>query len=62
MNRAYLIILIPAMLAGLGYVLVFRHEGIPVKPFPLIMAMVGFIVVTALVHRYQRRKRRARSS
>jgi ABC-type Fe3+ transport system permease subunit len=62
MNRAFLIILIPAMLAGLGYVLVFRHEGIPVRPFPLVMATAGFIVAAGLVHRYQRRKRRARSS
>jgi ABC-type Fe3+ transport system permease subunit len=62
MNRAFLIVLIPAALVGLGYVLVFRHAGIPVRPLPLVMATVGFLIAAGLVHRYQRRKRRARSS
>jgi hypothetical protein len=62
MNRAFFIILIPAALAGLGYVFVFRHVGIPVKPFPLVMATIGFIVVAAFVNHYQKRKRRAGSS
>ena len=62
MNRAFLIVLIPAALVGLGYVFVFRHAGIPLRPIPLAMAALGFLVAVGLVHRYQRRKRRARGS
>jgi len=62
MNRAFLIVLIPAVLVGLGYVFVFRHAGIPLRPIPLVMAALGFLVAVGLVHRYQRRKRRARGS
>ena len=62
MNRAFLIVLIPAVLVGFGYFFVFRHVGIPVRPIPLAMATLGFLVAAGLVHRYQRRKRRVRSS
>jgi len=62
MNRAFLIVLIPAALVGVGYFFVFRHAGIPFRPIPLVMAAVGFAIAVGLVHRYTRRRRRARSS
>ncbi len=61
MNRAFLIVLFTAVLVGLGYVLVFRHAGIPVRPLPLVLATAGFLIAAGLVHLYQRRKRRTRS-
>jgi hypothetical protein len=60
MNRAYLLVFIPALLTGAAYIFVFRYAGIPVKPFPLIVGAVGFLAVIALVRAYERRKRRAR--
>jgi hypothetical protein len=60
MNRAYLIVFIPAILAAAAYILVFRHEGIPDRPFPLVMAGAVFLAAIALVRAYDRRKKRAR--
>jgi hypothetical protein len=59
MNRAYLLVFIPAILAGAAYVFVFRHIGVPVRPFPLVMGVVGFLAAIALVRAYDRRKQRA---
>ncbi|MGB6432112.1 MAG: hypothetical protein WBF06_16150 [Candidatus Acidiferrales bacterium] len=60
MNRAYLLVFIPAILAGAAYVFVFRYAGIPLHPFPLVMGVVGFLAAIALVRAYDRRKKRAR--
>jgi hypothetical protein len=60
MNRAYLLVFIPAILAGAAYIFVFRYVGIPFRPFPLIMAIVGFLAMIALVRAYERRKQRMR--
>jgi ABC-type spermidine/putrescine transport system permease subunit II len=60
MNRAYLLVFIPAILTGAAYIFVFRYIGVPVRPFPLIMGVVGFLAAIALVRAYDRRKRRAR--
>lgn len=46
MNRAYFIILIPALLVLLGYALVFRMLGISL-PYPAILAPV--VVLAAIV-------------
>lgn len=43
MNRAYFIILIPALLVLLGYVLVFRMMGIAL-PYPAVIAPVVLFV------------------
>jgi len=43
MNRAFLIILVPAILVALGYVLVFRLLGLPVTYLRFIFAGVVFL-------------------
>jgi TRAP-type C4-dicarboxylate transport system permease small subunit len=53
-------VFIPAILAGAAYIFVFRYVGIPFRPFPLIMALVGFLAMIALVRAYERRKQRTR--
>lgn len=42
MNRAFLIILVPAMLVALGYVLVFRFLGLSLTYLPFILGGVAF--------------------
>jgi hypothetical protein len=43
MNRAYFIILIPALLVLIGYVLVFRLVGIAL-PYPAVIVPVALLV------------------
>jgi len=43
MNRAFLIILIPAILVALGYLLVFRFLGIAPGYFRLILPLAIFL-------------------
>lgn len=43
MNRAFLIILIPAILVALGYVLVFRFLGLSLTYLPFILGGVAFL-------------------
>ena len=43
MNRAFLIILVPAMLVALGYVLVFRFLGLSPTYTPFIFGGVVFL-------------------
>ena len=61
MNRAFLIIILPAIAVGIGYILVMRWLGYALEPFRFLVA--GLIVVGAilLVHRHQRRKASRRS-
>jgi len=49
MNRAYLVVFIPAILAGIAYVFVFRHEGIPFGWGPLVMGAAVFLAAIGLV-------------
>jgi hypothetical protein len=60
MNRAFLLVFIPAIVTAAAYILVFRSEGIPDRPFPLLMAALGFLAGIALVRAYDRRKQRMR--
>ncbi|HEV2195656.1 MAG TPA: hypothetical protein VGR55_08740 [Candidatus Acidoferrum sp.] len=43
MNRAFLIILVPAILVALGYVLVFRFLGLSLVYWPFILGGVVFL-------------------
>lgn len=43
MNRAFLIILVPAILVAVGYVLVFRLLGLSLVYLPFILGGVVFI-------------------
>ena len=56
MNRSFLIVLVPAVAVGLGYLLLFRWLGFAVEPLRFVAA--GILVVTAvvLVQRHQKRK------
>jgi hypothetical protein len=60
MNRAFLLVFIPAIVTAAAYVFVFHYEGIPDRPFPLLMAALGFLAAIALVRAYDRRKQRMR--
>ena len=42
MNRAFLIIMIPALLVALGYIVVFRYMGIAPGSARLVIAMILF--------------------
>jgi len=44
MNRAYFIIMIPALLVLIGYVLVFRMIGIAL-PYPAVVAPIVLLAV-----------------
>ena len=43
MNRAFLIILVPAILVAIGYVLVFRFLGLSLSYLRFILGGVAFI-------------------
>ena len=61
MNSSFLIIFLPAIAVGLGYVFVLRWLGYEIEPFRFVVAglVVGAAVV--LVHRHQRHKAARRS-
>lgn len=59
MNRAYLIILTPVILVGLGYVLVLRYMGF--APGYPRLALAGAILVAAMWWLGRRSRRRARA-
>jgi ABC-type spermidine/putrescine transport system permease subunit II len=61
MNRAFLIIILPAIAVGIGYILVLHWLGYELEPLRFLVA--GLIVAAAilLVHRHERRKASRRS-
>jgi ABC-type spermidine/putrescine transport system permease subunit II len=56
MNRSFLIIILPAIAVGLGYLLVFRWLGFALDPFRFVGAGIVVIAAVILVQRYQKRK------
>ena len=56
MNRSFLIVIVPAMLVGLGYIFVMQYLGARLEPLRFVAAGVGAAVAVFLVHKYQRRK------
>ena len=60
MNRAFLIILIPAVLVAAGYVLLIRMAGVQLTYFRFIMAGVVIFAAVGVVHYYLRRHPRRR--
>jgi ABC-type spermidine/putrescine transport system permease subunit II len=56
MNRSFLIIILPAIAVGLGYILVLHWLGYELEPFRFIVAGIVAITAVVLVHLYQRRK------
>jgi hypothetical protein len=58
MNRSFLIILVPAIAVGLGYILVLRWLGYPLEPFRFVAAGVVAVAAVILVRRHQRKTAR----
>jgi ABC-type spermidine/putrescine transport system permease subunit II len=61
MNRSFLIIIIPAIAVGLGYVFVLRWLGYQLEPFRFVAAAAIGLGALYFVQRYQRRKASRRS-
>jgi ABC-type Fe3+ transport system permease subunit len=59
MNRAYLIIAIPAVLVATAYFLLAAFAGVHLTYPRMIGAAVGFLVAIYVVHSYRRRKMRS---
>jgi ABC-type spermidine/putrescine transport system permease subunit II len=56
MNLSFYIIVVPAILVGVGYVLVLRWLGYDLEPFRFIVAGVVTGAAVIFVQWYQRRK------
>ena len=56
MNRSFLIVILPAIAVGLGYLYMFHGLGFRIEPFRFVGAAVVFVAAVILVHRRQRRK------
>ena len=61
MNRSFLIILVPAIAVGLGYIFVLRWLGYELEPFRFVAAGLVAVAAVILVQRHQRRKAARRS-
>lgn len=53
MNRAFLIVVIPAILAAVAYWIIFRHLQIQPNYLRLAGAVLGFLAAIVLVRRYR---------
>lgn len=62
MSRAYFLILIPAALVGVGYVILLRRISVPIQIGPFLGAAAAAIAAILVVRRYQRRKSRRHSN
>jgi ABC-type spermidine/putrescine transport system permease subunit II len=56
MNRSFLIVILPAIAVGLGYLLMFHWMGFALEPFRFVGAAVVVVAAVILVQRRQRRK------
>ena len=56
MNRSFLIVILPAIAVGLGYLLMFHGLGFALTPIPFIGAAIVIAGAVFLVQRRQRRK------
>jgi ABC-type spermidine/putrescine transport system permease subunit II len=56
MSRAYLLIVVPAIIVGIFYLAIFHSLGMPIGWAPFLGSAVAFAVALFLVRRYQRRK------
>ena len=61
MNRSFLIIVLPAIAVGIGYVFVLRWLGYELEPLRFVVAALVAVAAVILVQRYQRRKAARRS-
>lgn len=56
MNRSFLIVILPAIAVGLGYLFMFHWLGFALEPFRFVGAAILIIAAVILVQRRQRRK------
>ncbi len=56
MNRAFLIVILPAIAVGLGYLFTFHFLGYALEPYPFAGAAILIVAAVILVQRRQRRK------
>ncbi len=56
MNRSFLIVILPAIFVGLGYVLIFHWLRFALEPFRFVGAAIVIAAAVLLVQRRQRRK------
>jgi ABC-type spermidine/putrescine transport system permease subunit II len=56
MNRSFLIVILPAIAVGIGYLVLFHRRGLALDPFRFIGAAVVIVAAVVLVQRYERRK------
>jgi ABC-type spermidine/putrescine transport system permease subunit II len=61
MNRSFLIVILPAIAVGAGYLLVFHWRGFALEPFRFVGAAVVVVAAVLLVQRHQKRKTSGRS-
>ena len=61
MNRAFLIILLPAALVAAAYFAVSAHLGVHLNLFRLLGAVFAFLAAVGAVRLYRRRHTRPRS-
>ena len=56
MNRSFLIIILPAIAVGLGYLFMFHWLGYVLEPFRFVGAAIVVVAAVILVQRRKRRK------
>jgi ABC-type spermidine/putrescine transport system permease subunit II len=56
MNRSFLIIILPAIAVGLGYLFMFHWLGYALEPFRFVGAAIVVVAAVILVQRRKRRK------
>jgi ABC-type spermidine/putrescine transport system permease subunit II len=56
MNRSFLIVILPAIAVGLGYLFMFHRLGLALDPFRFIGAAVVLAAAIFLVQRRRHRK------
>ena len=56
MNRSFLIVILPAIAVGLGYLFMFHWLGYALEPFRFLGAAIVVVAAVILVQRRQRRK------
>ena len=61
MNRSFLIIIVPAILVAIGYIVTLTWLGYQLEPTRFILAGIGAVAAVLIVVRYQRRKASRRS-
>jgi ABC-type spermidine/putrescine transport system permease subunit II len=56
MNRSFLIVILPAIAVGLGYLFMFHWLGYALEPFRFVGAAIVVVAAVILVQRRKRRK------